>query len=390
MAEWKILSHNSSEYVNEIKEPEDIGNVILFGSTGFLGIHVLKYLLDHTFKDIYCVIRPGADTAEKRLQNMLMYYFDAPMWELFGSRIRCISGDITDPESLKALEWNECKTVFNCAAYVDQAPKGKDPELTNVKGVENLIEACLANGKRLIHVSTTAVAGINEKGALPPEKKLSEKELDIGQTVKSRYVRSKYSAEEAVLKAIEEKGLDAKIIRLGNLMSRYSDGEYQIKFVANSYLRLLRAYAFLGKVPVSALDEPVEFSPVDCSAEAVVKLATTPKDFTVFHATNGHKVQTGDVIEALRRVNVDIDVVDDDAFEAYCKEAKKVASLKDLVSLIAHRQQEKHTVGSFIRHTNRFTTKALYRLSFKWPIVTGDYLSNAFRTLVEMEFFPGK
>ena len=77
MAEWKILSHNSSEYVNEIKEPEDIGNVILFGSTGFLGIHVLKYLLDHTFKDIYCVIRPGADTAEKRLQNMLMYYFDA-------------------------------------------------------------------------------------------------------------------------------------------------------------------------------------------------------------------------------------------------------------------------------------------------------------------------
>ena len=122
MAEWKILSHNSSEYVNEIKEPEDIGNVILFGSTGFLGIHVLKYLLDHTFKDIYCVIRPGADTAEKRLQNMLMYYFDAPMWELFGSRIRCISGDITDPESLKALQWNECKTVFNCGNVLSMSP----------------------------------------------------------------------------------------------------------------------------------------------------------------------------------------------------------------------------------------------------------------------------
>ena len=79
-----VLAHNTSAYVTEIDDPEEIGDVLLTGATGFLGIHVLKYLLDHTKKMVYCLILPGNDTAEKQLQNMLMYYFDDPFWELFG------------------------------------------------------------------------------------------------------------------------------------------------------------------------------------------------------------------------------------------------------------------------------------------------------------------
>ena len=98
-------------------------------------------------------------------------------------------------------------------------------------------------------------------------------------------------------KAVEENGLDGMIVRVGNLMSRYSDGEFQINFVTNNFMRSLRAYAKLGVIPVDALDRPVEFSPIDCTAAAVVALSVTDRQFTVFHATNGHRVQMGDVVE---------------------------------------------------------------------------------------------
>ena len=43
-------------------------------------------------------------------------------------------------------------------------------------------------------------------------------------------------------------GLDVKIIRVGNLMGRQSDGEFQINSITNSFVKSLRAYAALGYV----------------------------------------------------------------------------------------------------------------------------------------------
>lgn len=92
-------------------------------------------------------------------------------------------------------------------------------------------------------------------------------------------------------------------------MSRYADGEFQINFVTNNFMRSMRAYAKLGMISVAALDSNVEFSPIDCTARAVVTLAATGKDYTVFHATNGHRVQMGDVVEALNKIGVPIKIV---------------------------------------------------------------------------------
>ena len=386
--EKNALAHNTVEYVNGITGPEDIGDVLLTGSTGFLGIHVLKYLVDSTQKTIFCLIRGEQEMLEKRLQNMLMYYFDGPMWELFGSRIRCVKGDITDPESLDALTAYDFKTVINCAAYSQYQAKGDNLEQVNHIGVENLIAFCLKTKRRLVQVSTVAVAGINVKHKFPEEKVLFENELDFGQHLEGKFFESKFKAEKAVLKAVEEQELDGKIIRVGSLMSRYSDGEFRANFVNNSFMRRLRAYGALGKVPVSILDQPVECSPVDCTAEAVVKLSATGSDFTVFHATNGHMVQMGDVIQAMRIIGLEIQVVDDDEFEQTLKDAKKDDKLKKIASpLLYFRSTGNKDADSIIGHSNRFTTKALYRLSFKWPIITDDYLANTFRILEKLDFF---
>ena len=62
--------------------------------------------------------------------------------------------------------------------------------------------------------------------------------------------------------------------------------------------------------------------------------------------------------------------------------------LSEAVSpLISYQASDQNTVEFFIDYDNTFTTKALYRLDFKWPIINEDYLRNVFDSLSSLAFF---
>ena len=390
ITEESALSHNIPRFVSGVANTVDTGNILLTGATGFLGIHVLKHLLDFTDKTVFCLLRATSKAPDSRLKNMLMYYFDDPMEELFGSRIRVIKGDITDRASILALGEYDFKTVINCAACVKHFVQDDTLDRINWHGVENLIEFCLKSDRRLVHVSTVSVAGTGTLDKFSADRKIYENELFIGQKLENKYANTKFKAEQVLLKAVEDEGLDGTIIRVGNLMSRYADGEFQINFVTNNFMRSMRAYAKLGMIPVSALDSNVEFSPIDCTAHAVVALAATGREFTVFHATNGHRVQMGDVIEALNKIGVPIKIAGDDEFRQAFNEAISNEAMNEILSpLISYKNTGTDVVEFWIGHDNSFTTKALYRLGFKWPIINEDYLENAFEALEGFAFFTG-
>ena len=54
----------------------------------------------------------------------------------------------------------------------------------------------------------------------------------------------------------------------------------------------------------------------------------------------------------------------------------------------ASSDQDKSTV--YIDGDNSFTTKALYRLGFKWPMPDGIYLKHALEALETLGFFDGR
>ena len=95
--------------------------------------------------------------------------------------------------------------------------------------MKNLIALCRAAGKRLIQTSTVSVAGDGLDGRPPRDWKIKENELYNGQLLDNAYALTKFKAEKAVLEAVA-RGLDGKIMRLGNLMGRHSDGEFQVNF----------------------------------------------------------------------------------------------------------------------------------------------------------------
>ena len=386
----QILARNTAEHMEEI-HPAAVGNVLLTGATGFLGAHILRTMIETTDNTIYCLLRKGsASSSEKRLKSMLVYYFSDPYEELFGNRLIVIEGDITDADKMEELKRYDFGRVMNCAACVKHFSADDTLERVNYQGVLNLIRLCRETGRELIQISTVSVAGENAGQKFPEEKKLHENELDFGQSITNKYIDTKFRAERAVLEAVAE-GMKGRVIRVGNLMSRVSDGEFQINSVTNGFMRTLRGYVALGKFPVSMLDTPAEFSPIDSTAEAIVKLAGAGGGFSVFHAYSSYVIQMADVVEQLNSLGIAIETVSDEEFEASLRKALEDESKNELISgLIAYLPGEQEAGSVYIDADNSFTTKILYRLGFKWPMPDKDYLRNALKALETLGFFDGK
>jgi len=366
-----------------------LGDIILTGATGFLGTHILKEFLDHYDGKVTCFIRKGkARSLEQRIKTMLVYYFDRDYDELFGSRIFCVEGDITNPDSLTALEAVAADTVINCAACVKHFVADDTLEKINVRGVENLIDLCLKTGQQLIQVSTVSIAGEGINGAPPQDKRIRENELYFDQSLENAYVHSKFLAERAVLAAVADAGLAAKIMRVGNLMSRNSDGEFQINFLHNGFMRGLKGYKILGQFPVSALSQAVEFSPIDSTAHAILKLSQTNRELTVFHPYNNHTVYMADVLAEMNTYGFAIEVVADAAFDAALRAGMADAEVAPAISgLIVYLTSD--TVNHIypIDPENRFTTEVLYRIGHSWPITNETYMHKSIAALDGLGFF---
>ena len=366
-------------------------NILLTGATGFLGIHVLRELLEQSPSDtvIWCLLRgKGAITAERRLSEMLVYYFDKNYRSQIGKRIRIIQGDMSDTalfDSLLQAE-NPIDLVINCAANVKHFSRGDEILQANYYGVRNLVDFCIKGGARLVQVSTISVSGMNE-GTVPVV--MDEQQLFFGQNTDNQYIVSKFLAERLILEKIADGKLHAKIIRLGNLSPRSDDGEFQINFNSNASMGRLKAYRMIGACPYPILDAQMDFSPIDETARAVVLLAGTPDANCVFHAFNNHLVPMDDVFSRMHKDDgTPLDYVEDAEFVRRMDAAKEdPAKSRILSSIIAYTQAEGQT--QMVENTGSvaFTMQVLHRLGFRWNPTSSDYVDMIFDMLDSLRYF---
>ncbi len=279
------------------------------------------------------------------------------------------------------------QTLVNCAACVKHFAADEILEKINVAGVKNLTDLCTISNKKFIQISTVSVGGEGLDGKPTMERRIAENDLYFGQSITNEYIRTKFLAERIVLEAVINDGLDAKIIRVGNLMSCHSDGEFQINFITNGFLRGLRGYAAVGAFPMGTMNESTEFSPIDETAAAVLKLAGTNSRFTIFHACNNHRIFMSDVIYEMRNRGFDIKIVSDNEFietvNAYAAEHETSDAVSGLIAYTSRNEEDIYTID----YENAFTTEVLYRLGFKWNIADNKYLANAIGALDGLKFF---
>ncbi len=367
-------------------ELQKLGNVLLTGATGYLGIHVLKELIDRDdVPAIWCMVRAeNEEKAGRRLKQLLFYYFGKNYKELFGSRLHIVLGDVTQEIAVDG----KIDAVFNCAAVVKHFSKGTEIEDVNIGGAVHCVMFCLKTGARLIHISTYSTAGLSVNGVPPHDTVQTEQTLYYGQQMDNQYVHSKFIAERTVLEAVALHGLNAKVMRVGNLAPRSTDGEFQINFQTNSAMGRIRVFKMLGCYPYEMSDEPMEFSPINEVAHSVVLLSLTPRECTLFHPFNNHSVYFGDVVAQLEQIGDAPQQVERPEFVAAMETAKQdPEKAKRLSSLLAY-QDMAHGQESFaIPTTNHYTTQVLYRLGFHWSTTSWDYVGQFIRAIDGLGYF---
>ena len=382
-----MLSGNTLEAFRR-GERQPIGDVLLTGVTGYLGIHVLNELLTSYEGRILCPLRAkhGEDPMH-RLKTMFYYYFGkTPAFEHLDSRVTAFAAEVTHPDALDGL--NEKLTVVNCVANVKHFSAGNDIEMVNIESVRHLITYCLRTGSRLIHISTTSIAGLSIDGVPAPEVKLTEQTLWLGQNIdENKYVYSKFKAEELVLDAIAHHGLNAKIMRVGNLSARQKDGEFQVNFNTNNFLALLRAYVVIGMVPYDELDHVFEFSPIDEVARAIMLLATTPQECIVFHPYNIHRQYLADILNGFATAGITLRRVEKEEFQQALDRMMENPELVTLLRpLMAYNLSCTHDMR-WIESENEYTMQVLYRFGFQWPPTARGYVSRFVSTIVGFDYF---
>ena len=364
-------------------ESQQLGNVLLTGATGYLGIHILRELIDSDAENIYCLVRgKNLEAAEGRLRTLLFYYFSDAFKDQFGKRLHIVLGDVTSDfgEGLKV------DTIFNCAAIVKHFSEGTEIEDVNIGGAQRCVDYCLKTGAKLVHISTASTRGL-WAGEVKDDV-FTEQRLYMGQYLGNKYIYSKFMAERLILNAVALHGLNAKIMRVGNLAARSTDGEFQANFATNSFMGRIKVYNMLGCCPYSMRNKRVEFSPINEVAHAIVLLSSTPKECTVFHPYNIHGQFLGDVLMGLLKVGNGVRFVEQEEFAQAMEQAKDDPQMaKQMASLLAYQDMAHGQKTTDVSRDNDYTTQVLYRLGFAWSPTSWDYVERMLTAISALGFF---
>lgn len=365
-------------------------NILLAGVTGFLGSHILDSFLQKEKGNIYCLIRnePGL-TPHIKLLDKLHFYFGTKYDHLIDNRIFVIKCDMLDKNlglSQKSLNdlASHVDTVINCVAKVSHYGSYDSFYDINVKSVDYLIDFCMNYDKKFYQVSTLSVSGNSFVDQYYEEQNMTEtvnyreNNFYIGQPLNNVYIRTKFEAEKSVLSAIQQ-GLDAYILRVGNLMPRKLDGKFQPNINENAYLNRLLAFLNIGSIPKSLLNGYLEFTPIDETANAILSLLCHPSDKNrIFHIFNDKHIQISDFLNLLKLYNYVIDIVSDKDFKAKVKRMLEDDSQKQLLT---------HLINDFDKDLNlsyktniilksELTKKYLKNIDFDWSEIDSNYIKN--------------
>jgi thioester reductase-like protein len=243
------------------------GDVLLTGTTGFVGMELLARYLERSDRQIVALIRAGnADGAQARMNAVLENLF-GETWPEVAGRVHVVAADMTAPGlGLEASDRDRLAervtTIVHCAASVSFTLPLEEAREINVAGTRRMLEfAELAQARGGLdcygHVSTAYVAGTHAG-------RFCERDLDVGQSFHNSYEQSKFEAEQLV-RACD--GLPSKILRPSIVVGDRNSGWTSAFNVLYWPLRALSRglFSVVPAIPTA----PVDVVSIDYVADAV-------------------------------------------------------------------------------------------------------------------------
>jgi amino acid adenylation domain-containing protein/thioester reductase-like protein len=239
--------------------------ILLTGSTGFFGAHLLHELLAATPARVWCLVRArDASHAMERISAAAARY-DLP--GLPGGRVVPLPGDLAAPRlGLSAGEFRELArstdVIYHAGAAVNFIYPYEELRAANVTSTREVIRlAALARGIPVHYISSTAVlAGL---GVMGVREVTEDTPLAYPDRLRIGYVETKFVAEE-LLRNAGRAGLPVAIYRPLDIVGNASTGVWN---TSTEMCALIRFITDTGLAP--DIDLPLDFVPADVCAAAV-------------------------------------------------------------------------------------------------------------------------
>jgi dihydroflavonol-4-reductase len=199
---------------------------IVAGATGFVGNNITRMLAERG-ETVYAFAR-SKEKVSSVFPNCNAKFF---------------YGDIRDKSALdKMFDSKDAKYVFiNAAAVVliegNKKMYGEMADI-NINGVKNVIECCIENNARLLHVSSVHAITEPKKRALTTEITDFEPEK-----VHGPYAKTKAKASAMIMEAVKTSGLDAVMFHPSGITG---PGDY-----GNSHLTQMVTDYLAGRIPAA-------------------------------------------------------------------------------------------------------------------------------------------
>ena len=276
------------------KRPRDI---LLTGSTGFFGVHLLRELLAASTAQVHCLVR--ADHAAHALRRIT---HAAERYELGGlamDRVVPVVGDLAEPNlGLSPGAFSELArtidVVHHAGAIVNFIYPYEDLRAANVTGTRELIRlAGLYRGIPIHYVSTTTVlAGF---GAMGVREVTEDTPLAYADQLCMGYIETKFVAEE-LLRNAGRTGLPVSIYRPLDIVGDHRTGAWN---TATEMCALIRFITDAGVAP--DIDLPLDFVPADICAAAIRYISShTEAAGRTFHLASPKYALLSSLVNRLR------------------------------------------------------------------------------------------
>ncbi len=245
--------------------PRQPRRILLTGSTGYLGAHLLGELLRQTDAEIVCLARADSRTAvEERQARALRRY------GLTGNSLRTtvLPGDLSRPcLGLSAADFAELahtvEVIYHCGSEVNLVLPYGSLRSANVGGTREVIRlACTTRAKPVHYVSTVGIL----RGTDAPSPWTEKAAASRPPGTPDGYVQSKWAAER-LLALAADRGLVVSVHRPFLVMSHTATGAC----TADNFLSImLRTFLDLGVFP--DCDALLDIVPVDFVSQAMVRM----------------------------------------------------------------------------------------------------------------------
>ncbi|WP_319003938.1 amino acid adenylation domain-containing protein [Pseudomonas sp. L5B5] len=283
-------------------------NILLTGATGFIGIHVLRELLEQSDATLHCLVRAeSAAAARARLASAWSHFF-ADASALPPERVQVCVGDMSQAGfGLSQAQWDSLASsidaVYHFAADTRLVGSRSDMQRNIVFPTHELVRFVESGSSKALHfMSTLAVSGCY-RGAEPVV--FDEDALDVGQDFLNEYERCKFLA-EGIVRELAYRGHSAFIYRSGNVTGHSQTAMFQRNANANRWVQCINAIAHAGYAPAQ-YDEPLVLSPVDIVARGIVSLSLDPSLRSgTYHVDSPYSISSSLFVDSLQDLGIPI------------------------------------------------------------------------------------